>query len=68
MIECLIYLILYCIVAIIVLYVIETLLALFVVLPPPVPILLRLLGALLVLLALLQCLGLLSGHGRLGKL
>ena len=61
MIQCLILLVIYCIVAVIVLYVIETVLGLFLALPPQVFVLLRCLAALLVLVPLLQCLGVLSG-------
>ena len=65
MLDCLIWLVILCIVAVIVLYVVETVLTSFVTLPAQVFVLLRCLGALLVLVALLQCLGVLSGvHGR----
>lgn len=58
MLECLIYLIIWVIVALIVLYVIEMVLKPFIALPPPIMMLIRLLIGLLVLLACLDCLGL----------
>ena len=65
MLDCLIWLVILCIVAVIVLYVVETMLTSFVTLPAQVFVLLRCLAALLVLVALLQCLGVLSGsYGR----
>jgi hypothetical protein len=54
-------LIVYVIVAVIALYVLEVLLATFITLPPPVMVLIRLLIGLLVLIAFLNCTGLLSG-------
>ena len=65
MLDCLIWLVILCIVAVIVLYVVETVLTSFVTLPAQVFVLLRCLAALLVVVALLQCLGVLSGvQGR----
>lgn len=63
MIGCLITLIIWCIVAIIVLYVFEYLIAQFIALPPPVFVLIRLLVGLLVLLMFLECIGLVGGGG-----
>mgnify|MGYP001563698259 CR=1 FL=1 len=66
MLACLIMLVIYCIVAVILVYIVETLLGLFIALPAQIPVLIRCFAALLVLVALLNCLGLLSGfHGRL---
>lgn len=70
MLTCLIYLIIWCIIAIIVLYIFETVVAMFIALPSQVFVLIRLLVGLLVLLAFLNCVGLLGGayplfpHGR----
>lgn len=61
MFDCLIWLVISCIVAVMVLYVLETVLGLFLALPSQVFVLLRCLAALLVLVTLLQCLGVLSG-------
>jgi len=61
MLECLVALIVYAIVAVIIVYVVEALLALFVPMPPKLFVLIRLLAAVLVLVALLHCLGLVSG-------
>ena len=63
MLECLVGLIIAVIIALIVIYVIETVLAPFITLPPPILTLIRLLIGLLVLIYALQCLGILSGHG-----
>lgn len=61
MLNCLIYLIIYVIIALIVLYIIETLLAQFLTLPPPVIMLIRLLVGLLILIAALDCIGIMPG-------
>jgi hypothetical protein len=61
MLSCLVYLIIWIIVALIVLYIIETLLAQFLPLPPPVIMLIRLLFGLLVLIAVLNCIGIFPG-------
>lgn len=69
MIECLISLIIWCIVAAIILWVVETLIGTFLTAPnyspimPKVIMLIRLLVVLLILLAVLDCLGLLGGGG-----
>jgi hypothetical protein len=60
MLECLVYLIVWVIVALIVLYVLETLVAMFLPMPPNILTLIRLLVGLLVLIAALECLGFLS--------
>lgn len=59
MLECLVVLIVWVIVALIVLYVIETVLRPFIALPPQILMLIRLLVGLLVLIAALDCIGLL---------
>ena len=59
--HCLIWLVISCLIAVIMLYVIETVLGLFLALPSQVFVLMRCLAALLVLMTLLQCLGVLSG-------
>lgn len=59
MITCLIWLIVWCIVAVIVVYAVETLLGLWMTLPPAVFVLIRLLAGLLVVLGVLSCLGML---------
>lgn len=59
MLHCLVYLIVWIIVALIVLFVIETLVKQFIALPPPIIMLIRLLIGLLVLIAALNCIGLL---------
>ena len=61
MIECLISLIIWCIVAAIILYVVEAVLRSFLPLPSQVLMLIRLLVGLLVLLAVLDCLGFMQG-------
>ena len=61
MLECLVGLIIAVIVALIVLWVIETVLAPFITLPPPILMLIRLLIGLLVLIYALQCIGVLGG-------
>ncbi len=66
MLECLIYLIVWVIIAVIVLYVLESVLAPFITLPPPVYMLIRLLIGLLVLIAFLNCTGLVGGMGHYG--
>lgn len=57
MLECLVYLIVWVIIAVIVLYVVEILVAQFFSIPPPVMMLVRLLVGLLVLIACLDCIG-----------
>ena len=64
MIECLISLIIWCIVAAIILYIVEAVLGSFLPLPSQVLMLVRLLVGLLVLLAVLDCFGLLQGGVR----
>ena len=64
MLDCLIWLAISCIAAVMVLYVIETILGLLLALPSQVFVLMRCLAALLVLVGLLQCLGVLSGTPR----
>ena len=64
MIECLISLIIWCIVAAIILYIVEAVLGSFLPLPSQVLMLIRLLVGLLVLLAVLDCFGLLQGGVR----
>ena len=68
MLECLVYLIVWVIIAVIVLYILESVLAPFIALPPPVYMLIRLLIGLLVLIAFLNCIGFLGGspHGNFG--
>jgi type III secretory pathway component EscU len=61
--ECLVSLIVVVIIALIFVYIIETVLAPFITLPPPIMTLIRLLIGLLVLIYALQCLGILGGHG-----
>lgn len=61
MLECLVFLIVWVIVALIVVYAVELLVGQFLPLPPPIIMLIRLLIGLLVLIAALKCLGLLSG-------
>jgi hypothetical protein len=62
MLECLIVLIVYVIIAVIVLWVLETVIASFgVAVPPPITTLIRLLLVLLVLIWFLNCIGLLGG-------
>jgi hypothetical protein len=61
MLDCVIYLIIYCIVAVIGLYVVEVVLQQFCALPPKILVLVRLLIGLLLLLWLLGCVGLLTG-------
>lgn len=61
MLECLVMLIVYVIIALIVLYILEAALAPFFPLPSPVIVLIRLLIGLLVLIAFLNCTGLLGG-------
>lgn len=61
MITCLIYLLIWVIVAVIVLYIIEVALGAVIALPSPVYILIRCLVALLILLWVLSCVGLLPG-------
>lgn len=58
MLECLVYLIVWVIVALIVLYVIELLVGQFLPLPPQIMMLIRVLLGLIVLIACLECLGL----------
>jgi len=58
MLACLMWLIVYCLIAVIVVYIVETLLGLWVAFPPAVFVLIRLLAALIVLLLILGCLGL----------
>jgi hypothetical protein len=60
MLGCLVYLIGYVIVALIVLWIIETLVAMFLPMPPNILTLIRLLMALLVLIAALECFGILG--------
>lgn len=57
MLPCLVYLLVWVIVALIVLYVIETIVKMFFPLPPNIIMLIRLLVGLLVLIAALDCLG-----------
>lgn len=70
MLTCLIYLIIWVIIAVIILWIGEMLITQFIALPPPVFMLIRVLVGLLVLLAFLNCVGLLGGayplfpHGR----
>jgi hypothetical protein len=68
MLECLVMLIVWVIIAVIVLYILESVLAPFIALPAPVYMLIRLLIGLLVLIAFLNCCGFLggSGHGSFG--
>jgi hypothetical protein len=56
--ECLVYLIVWIIVALIVIWIIEQLVGMFLQLPPNILVLIRLLVGLLVLIAALDCLGL----------
>lgn len=63
MLSCFIYLIVYCLIAVILVYVIETLLSVWAALPSAVFTLTRLLAALLVLLAILSCVGFLPWVG-----
>lgn len=60
MLSCLVYLIIWVIVALIVIYIIEAVVGQFLTLPPPIMMLIRLLIGLLVLIAALNCLGLLD--------
>lgn len=60
MLNCIVFLLVWCIVALIVIYVLEMILSQFLTLPPPVTMLIRLLIGLLVLIAALNCLGLLN--------
>ena len=64
MIECVIAIVVYAIIAVILLYVVETLLGLWGALPAQVYVLIRLLAALLLLVYLLGCLGLMPGMSR----
>jgi hypothetical protein len=57
MLECLVSVIIYVILALIVMYVIELLVGQFLTLPPPIILLIRLLIGLLVLIAALDCIG-----------
>lgn len=59
MLECLVQLLVWVILALIIIYVIELLVAQFLPLPPPIVMLIRLLAGLLVLIAALDCIGLL---------
>jgi hypothetical protein len=61
MLECLVFLIVWVIVALIVVYAVELLVGQFLPLPSPIIMLIRLLIGLLVLIAALKCLGLFSG-------
>jgi hypothetical protein len=67
MLECLVMLIVWVIIAIIVLYILETVLAPFISLPPPVYMLIRLLIGLLVLIAFLNCCGFFGAVGHDGN-
>lgn len=60
MLTCLVYLIVWVIVALIVVYVIELIVGQFLTLPPPIGLLIRALVGLLVLIAALECLGFLG--------
>ncbi|CAN5814026.1 hypothetical protein BH20PSE1_BH20PSE1_01030 [soil metagenome] len=60
MLDCLVYLLIWVIVALIVIYIIEAVVGQFLTLPPPIMMLIRLLVGLLVLIAALNCLGLLN--------
>jgi hypothetical protein len=68
MILCLIWLLIYCIVGIIILYIVETALKMIAEVPAQVYILLRLLGLLLILLWFLSCVGVLPHAGPLGRM
>jgi hypothetical protein len=59
MLECLVFLVVWCIVALIIVYVIELLVGQFLPLPAPIIALIRVLIGLLVLIAALDCLGIL---------
>ena len=61
MLECLVSLLIWVILALVIIYVIETLVSQFLPLPPPIVMLIRLLIGLLVLIAALDCIGLLHG-------
>jgi len=61
MVSCLVTLIIYCIVAVVLLWVIETILASFLAPPPPIINLIRCLAVLLILVWMLDCLGIVPG-------